>query len=136
VPEAAVEATKLADLRFWQYAYTQKEFVSVLSSSGFRVILRQGYSILWGLYDLPGVAEACSLLGRRLGGPFGECERTTRHQPEHIPGASAPSETARQSLLKRLVVSEDITVPVAGLFVRALRQVGANMMMYMCVRTN
>jgi hypothetical protein len=41
---------------------------------------------------------------------------------------------ARPSLLKRLVIAEDASVPVAGGMVRALRWLCANMMMYVCVR--
>jgi hypothetical protein len=37
------------------------------------------------------------------------------------------------SLLKRLVVAEDDTVPVAGWGVKVARSLFANMMMYVCV---
>jgi hypothetical protein len=36
--------------------------------------------------------------------------------------------------LRRLLISEDASVPVAGHFVRALRWACGNMMMYVCVR--
>jgi ubiquinone/menaquinone biosynthesis C-methylase UbiE len=127
------------DRRFWQYAYTQAEFTRLFSSIGFRVIVRQGYSILWGLYDLPFIAWTVSLLRRdRRSRNDRSVDTVSGKAPEAPP--RQPSEPirhparARSSLLKRVVVGEDATVPLAGLLVRGLRATCANMMMYVCER--
>ncbi len=118
---------------FFQYAYTPQEFGRILSGQGFVVLSRKGYSILWGLYELP-------LLGRLL-------ERAAHRPPDTVTtaaraggdggggaGGGPEDKTAASgtSLLKRLVVSEDDTVPVVGRLVRLLRALAANMMMYEC----
>jgi hypothetical protein len=42
------------------------------------------------------------------------------------------NEAINSSILKRLVVSEDDTVPILGLGVKFMRWFSANMMMYVC----
>ncbi|HWC77839.1 MAG TPA: class I SAM-dependent methyltransferase, partial [Blastocatellia bacterium] len=41
------------DRVFFQYAYRPAEFERLLADAGFRVLSTFGYSIVWGLYDLP-----------------------------------------------------------------------------------
>lgn len=110
---------------FFQYAYTTREFSRLLESHGFRVVGTQGYSILWGLYELPVAGALLQRAAQR---------RTVPPEDELGPaGAGGGVATpASQSLLKRLLVSEDVSVPVLGPGVRALRWFGANMMMYEC----
>lgn len=110
---------------FFQYAYTTTEFTRILARHGFSVVGTQGYSVLWGLYELP-------LLGRVL------ARAAHEPPPEVRPASAAPGHDAAtvrstSSTLKRLLVSEDDSVPVLGLGVRFLRWFGANMMMYECV---
>jgi SAM-dependent methyltransferase len=139
VAQEGPDEASQGDRRFWQYAYTQAEFTRLLSSIGFRVILRQGYSILWGLYDLPLIARTVDLLRRErrsqsdgLGGSVsGQAPEAPPRQ--HLESAGHPA-SARLSLFKRLVVGEDATVPFTGLFVLGLRATCANMMMYVCER--
>lgn len=40
-------------LRFFQYAYKTREFEKMLNNTGFKVIEKQGYAIIWGLSELP-----------------------------------------------------------------------------------
>jgi SAM-dependent methyltransferase len=110
--------------QFFQYAYTRAEFERMLVTAGFRVLGTQGYSIVWGLYDVPLVRRALGTLLR------GVPRRAASTPPAaaHTGGGTA----ARPSLLKRLVVGEDATLPVAGPVVRALSAACANMMMYVC----
>jgi ubiquinone/menaquinone biosynthesis C-methylase UbiE len=123
----ADERNDLSRIQFWQYAYTPREFKDLLASFDFRVVETQGYSILWGLQEAPG-------LGRFLNA------RHQNHLNGHHPSSngratdSANGHHSSPSLLKKLVVSEDVRVPVAGLLVRALRWSCANMMMYVCAR--
>jgi SAM-dependent methyltransferase len=116
--------------RFYQYAYTSREFERYLTSAGLRVIGSQGYAIVWGLYDLESL--------RRLGERF--AQRAAR-RPVGTESAAVPAVAAREHvevngnghppLLKRLLVAEDTTAP-GGWLVKAGRWACANMMMYVC----
>ncbi|MBS1793000.1 MAG: class I SAM-dependent methyltransferase [Acidobacteria bacterium] len=114
------------DLNFFQYAYKPFEFEAMLDRAGLRAIEKQGYSVIWGLYELPffgGRSEVQS--GEKAAPPEPEKEAIV------LPDVGRP---VRSSLVKRLVVSEDATVPVLGLGVRLMRWAAANMMMYVCRR--
>lgn len=108
---------------FFQYAYTPADFSRLLTRAGLRVVERQGYAVLWGLSELPGLSRL-----------VGSGENGT--QPGAAAGPTTPAvpPVSGRSLLKRLVVSEDASVPVLGLGVRLMRRLAANMMMYVCVR--
>jgi SAM-dependent methyltransferase len=109
---------------FYQYAYTVPEFKQLLSSAGMRVIGTQGYAILWGLYDIGAL--------RRFVVHF---ERRRRDRVSAARANAAPGEMgrpARTSVVKRLVVAEDVDVPGVGWLVRAGRWACANMMMFVC----
>jgi ubiquinone/menaquinone biosynthesis C-methylase UbiE len=114
---------KHGDLNFFQYAYTVSEFQQMLNKAGFEVVETQGYSVLWGLYELP-----------FLGGYGGEIKEAEISEPLEeklfMPGLEKP----KSSILKRLVVSEDSTVPILGLGVKLMRWACSNMMMYVCVK--
>jgi SAM-dependent methyltransferase len=112
-------------MRFYQYAYTIPEFTALLHAAGFRVLGTQGYAVAWGLYDV-GIVE-------RLAARFQRRRDSTHAAPAEAGEAARNGAAAPVSLLKRLVVAEDDTVPVAGLFVKAARSLCANMMMYVCV---
>jgi SAM-dependent methyltransferase len=112
-----------AAMQFYQYAYTIPEFTAMLNAAGLRVVGTQGYAVLWGLYDVRLIERLANRFQRRGAGGS-------------APAQSAPDRSGDAtpvSLLKRLVVAEDDTVPVAGLFVKAARLLCANMMMYVCV---
>jgi SAM-dependent methyltransferase len=121
-----IEAPPQPDLRFFQYVYTRSAFTEILDAHGFDVIVTRGYSILWGIYDLPVVGPVVQRHTRRVG-------TSSDALPPDASDASA--EPARRGALHRLIVSEDETVPVAGLGVRLLRNLTPNMMMYVCRRT-
>jgi SAM-dependent methyltransferase len=113
--------------RFYQYAYTVREFERLLRSAGLRVRQTQGYAIAWGLYDLGAVARLARRFERRRGGPS---VMAADHRTK--PPSWAEESPARLSLLKRLAVAEDSSVPAAGWLVRAGRWACANMMMFVC----
>lgn len=110
--------------RFFQYAYRQKEFKQMLSDAGLRVIETQGYAVLWGLYDIPFLNPS---------GKTAESANASEPKKE-ISAVNIEPLVAEQksSLIKRLVVSEDGSVPVGGVFVKLMRVLSANMMMYVC----
>lgn len=107
-------------LKFFQYVYRPAEFETMLRNAGLKVVERQGYAVLWGLAELPFVGISPDIgekSNRRNSGPV-DIDELVRDRPI--------------SLLKRLVVSEDSSVPVLGLGVRLMRWWSANMMMYVC----
>ncbi len=108
---------------FFQYAFTPADFTALLAKAGLRVIARQGYAVIWGLSELPGFSRL-----------VGASPNATRDVVEPGPGRAASPGPVQMSLIKRLVVTEDASVPVLGLGVRLMRRLAANMMMYVCVR--
>jgi SAM-dependent methyltransferase len=115
-----------AGRRFYQYAYTVREFSDMLVSAGLRVVGTQGYAIAWGLYDVDTIRGVMEWLQRG---------RTTRSRPSPAVASrrtSTHGAAPAPSLLKRLFVAEDTTVPGAGWLVKAARWGCANMMMYVC----
>jgi SAM-dependent methyltransferase len=120
---------------FYQYAYEVRDFTRMLTAAGLRVIETQGYAIAWGLYDIGAIRSAMTNVGRafqarRRSDDQGPAERS---HSDGGPERAAPRQSAapqQPSLLKRLLVAEDATVPGAGPFVRAGRWACANMMMY------
>lgn len=111
---------------FFQYAYTRREFRQLLEASKFRVIDTQGFAILWGLSELPGINRAFV----RQPTPSSSANPS---ETRKIVGSTSEVETV--SLAKRLAVMEDASVPFLGYGVKALRWAAANMMMYVCVPT-
>ncbi|MBA2733543.1 MAG: class I SAM-dependent methyltransferase [Acidobacteria bacterium] len=124
-------ADKNGGPQFFQYAYTRREFEVMLTAAGLRVVKAKGYSILWGLYDISLLQR---IMSARIGGNNNKPQSTTAVEPTKQPARRGVSNQA-PSLLKRLFVGEDDSIPVAGIAVRALRSTCANMMMYICVRS-
>jgi len=117
---------------FFQYAFSSSEFEELLTRAGFRVVSKQGYAILFGLYELP-------LLAKLVAFVFGARSRLNRGRNYGAKLTMRRSEGSsngrRGGTLKRLLVNEDVSVPVAGGIVRFLRWTCAHMQMYVCVRT-
>ena len=110
---------------FFQYAYKTPEFEKMLTDAGLKVIEKQGCGVLWGLYDIP-------FLNKN-----GELATSSENNKREEIGAVNVEQLVKDepvSLIKRLVVSEDASVPVLGLGVKFMRWATANMMMYVCVR--
>jgi SAM-dependent methyltransferase len=110
---------------FWQYAFGVPEFSRLLAETGFRVVRTYPYSILFGLYDLPLVPR---LLERKA-----PVKRDGEGLIDAAPSARVTG-SPPASLLKRLLVSEDRSVPALGPLVEVAGRVCANMMMYVCTR--
>lgn len=117
--------------KFFQYAYTQSEFKKILTQTGFRITRTQGYAVMFGIYDFPFAERVAAFLENRL------LNRQQRYpaQTESLPvsGRLASSDNQPLSLLKRIVVCEDDSIPVIGRGMQFLRWACANMMMYVCV---
>jgi len=111
-------------LKFFQYAYRPGEFSKKLEEAGFEIVKKQGFAVLWGLSEI------------NLKGGKSEIE-TSSNKSEPIAenvDLSIINQEVSAGLLKRLVVSEDDTIPILGLGVKFMRWFSANMMMYVCVR--
>lgn len=128
VSETKVETPNEAgDKVFFQYAYRPSEFKRMLADAGLKVVDKQGYAVIWGLYELPivnrnGTSELASAGAKPSREPIGFIDVTD----------SVKDRPA--SMAKRLAVIEDASVPVLGLGVELMRWAAANMMMYVCKR--
>lgn len=115
------------DKTFFQYAYHPREFQQMLADVGLKVVEKQGYAVLWGLRELP-------LLNRN---GISEFSPPPAVKPTTAAGAVEVDKLVKErprSILKRLIVSEDDTIPILGLGVKMTRWSAANMMMFVCVR--
>lgn len=115
------------DKKFFQYAYTRSEFATILARAGLRVVKTQGYAVVWGLQEIP-------LLNRPWRSEFRPNKSENASKESGVVNIDSLIREPKVSLIKRLVVSEDASVPVLGLGVTFLRWAAANMMMYVCVR--
>jgi ubiquinone/menaquinone biosynthesis C-methylase UbiE len=129
VSHSIVEASNTSNrLQFFQYAYTRSEFKDLLQDSGFRVMATQGYAILWGLYDMPFVHSALSMITRS------KRDSSSVRKGESPTSQPSGNQERSPSLARRIAVGEDDAVPIAGKIIRGLRWACANMMMYVCER--
>ncbi len=127
VGESKTEGKNEQGLSFFQYAYQTPEFTKMLEKAGLKVVKKQGYAVLWGLYDLP-------FLGGKSEVQDEANAQSVKAAADEKPDLSNLTQPVSSSLVKRLVVSEDDSVPVLGLGVKLMRWASANMMMYVCVR--
>jgi ubiquinone/menaquinone biosynthesis C-methylase UbiE len=121
-----VDKEKFAgDKTFFQYAYRKEEFEKMLRAAGLQIKETVGYSVLWGLYDIPFMTppdnDGVSSSGESGAAAALDIKALIENEK---PG----------SLLKRLVMSEDTGVPVAGWLVRFMQWSSANLVMYVCTR--
>ena len=124
VDKSETEINTENGLKFFQYAYRPGEFSKKLEEAGFEIVKKQGFAVLWGLSEI------------NLKGGKSEIE-TSPNKSEPIAenvDLSIINQEVSAGLLKRLVVSEDDTIPILGLGVKFMRWFSANMMMYVCVR--
>lgn len=113
--------------KFFQYAYTAREFEKMLSEAGLRVVEKQGFAVLWGFSEVP-------FLNPTGKSEFGTAQEKKERKEIEAVDITDIIKDRPGSLLKRLVVSEDASVPVLGLGVKFFRWFSGNMMMYVCVR--
>jgi SAM-dependent methyltransferase len=112
--------------KFFQYAYRSDEFEKALLQAGLRTVEKQGYAVIWGLSDL----------GFRNGDRDHSVRRSVSSSRPEIAAVDVSSIIGDRpgSLVKRLAVREDASIPVLGLGVKMMRWAAANMMMYVCKR--
>jgi len=116
-----------AGKKFFQYAYRTSEFEKLLAKANLRFVEKQGFAVLWGLYEIPFLNP-----GEKSEFPKASGEKS--QQGIEAVDITEIIKNQSNSLLKRLIVSEDATIPVLGLGVKFTRWFSANMMMYVCVR--
>lgn len=113
--------------KFFQYAYRIDEFKRMLSNAGLSTIKTQGYAVLWGMQEIPFFGQSWNKeFPSRPEAPWSS--ESTRIDVEEL------TADRQSSMLKRLLVSEDDTVPILGHGVKFVRWAFANMMMYVCRR--
>jgi ubiquinone/menaquinone biosynthesis C-methylase UbiE len=112
---------------FFQYAYRPSEFKKLLLDAGLKVVDKRGYAVLWGLYEIP-------LLNRNATSEFAPHREKPSGTPIEAIDITDVVIEKPTSMTKRLIVSEDVSIPVAGLGVKFMRWAAANMMMYVCKR--
>lgn len=110
---------------FFQYVYRPYEFEKMLAEANLKVIEKQGYAVLWGLYELP-------FLNRNGESEFAAVSDKKEKKEISAVKTEELVKDVPRSLIKKLVVSEDSSVPVLGLGVKFMRWASANMMMYVC----
>ena len=115
-----------ADKRFFQYAYKPYEFQKMLEEAGLKIIEKQGYSIIWGLYDLSPFNSEEINIPKNAG--------KTVHLPHQEVKIGEIIKEESISLPKRFIVSEDEKIPLLGAGLKFAKWFLANMMMYVCVR--
>ncbi|MEJ7861512.1 MAG: class I SAM-dependent methyltransferase [Pyrinomonadaceae bacterium] len=118
---------------FFQYAYHKKEFEKMLAEAGLRVVKTQGYSVLWGISELPFM----KFINKSSSNDAAtSSSQTLQSTPESKAGSGTNISIKGQavSLLKKMLLNEDDKIPVLGAFLKVLRWSCANMMMYVCVR--
>ena len=121
-----IEETPPPGMRFFQYAFTEAEFGAWLAEAGFEVVETFGNGISWGLFEVPRVATVYAALyraARRL-----RPSRPTNESPPASP--TVTQERASTGLLGRLILREDVTVPLVGPALRVARQYCSNMRMF------
>lgn len=134
--ERIADEPPLDGYQFFQYAFREDEFRRRLEDAGFSVERTFGYSLIWGLAELPhfrtlydGAFELAKMLRARL----------------HSAPASAPSKDRGDGhddrdghasnggvgdFLRRVLVKEDRTAPMLGPLVGLLCERFSNMRMY------
>lgn len=106
---------------FFQYAFTPSRFRSVLGSADLEVVEEFGYGVVRGL------VEVASVLERSL-------QKGSRRRQAATPAVVTPAARGPEavSAWRRLLVAEDVSMPVLGRTVPWLRWGCANMQMYIC----
>jgi len=109
---------------FFQYAYRPPEFQRMLESSGLNIVEKTGYAVIWGLSELP--------FARGTDREFpAHADKVTSDEPVAV-DVNGMIVERKPSLIRRLVINEDASVPVLGLGVKLMRWSVANMMMFVC----
>jgi SAM-dependent methyltransferase len=126
-----VDSTTFANgLTYFQYAYRISEFQKMLTAAKLETIETMGYSVIWGLYDLKFLNDRARQknLARRAN------QTSTDSTVQNIDdsgdgGRSAPS------LLKELLIGEDVSTTFKAATTNLMRWASANMMMFVCKKT-
>jgi len=143
--ERTEEEPGSSQLAFFQYAFTEPEFTRLLEDAGFAVERTFGYSLVWGLMELPrfaalyrGAFAMASGLRDRLRG------RNGGHRDDAAVAAAPPGQLATATatavapaagsrsgdFLRRTLVKEDRQTPLVGPLINLLCEYGAYMRMF------
>jgi len=123
-----VESTSIetppAGMHFFQYLFDKAEFTTLLENAGFEVVETFGYSLCWGVMEIPGMARVVHRALRRSKMPRGEA--TDKAVSRSFGGQA----NRTKNLLKRALLSEDRTLPVVGPIIHLATERLSNLRMY------
>jgi SAM-dependent methyltransferase len=119
------------DLAFFQYTFTRQEFIERLEAAGFVVEQDFGFSLLWGLMEIPGMEWTVQTSRRLLNGRA----RHSTEVPVSTSGSNGhsihtPVKSPARRAFERVLLQEDTSIPVVGPVVAKLREHCSNMRMY------
>ena len=131
------------NLAFFQYAFSKDEFINRLEAAGFRVEETIGYSLLWGLMEIPGMARVVRASERALGnrgrraagngtaGNVAAAEGNGTPPPDASGRSSAAGIKPKlRAVVDRILFQEDTTIPVAGPALALMLEHCSNLRMY------
>ncbi len=131
VGETVSDSSPPPGMTFFQYAFTEAEFTAQLEDAGFCVEGAQGYSLQWGLMEIPVFDKINTLATKALG-----AVRTFRRKPDAaaLPAVLASSVAGPRNpllrLVERIAFQEDTTVPGVGPVLAWLLDNAANMRLF------
>ncbi|HEY4013125.1 MAG TPA: class I SAM-dependent methyltransferase [Polyangiaceae bacterium] len=114
-----------AGMHFFQYVFTVDEFSQRLADAGFEVAEHFGYSLIWGLMEVPGVTPLTRRLLRRSSVQAPAPTTATRASP------AKPRRGTGKEILRRALLREDRTLPLLGPAVAWATEHMSNMRMYL-----
>jgi SAM-dependent methyltransferase len=127
----------LASTQFYQYLFTPDEFSARLHAAGFTVQEMHCYSLLWGLMELPGLGPAIRAVSRPgRHSASGAAPKTAGEAGPPAAGAPAgPSplalgKTMVRRAVERILIKEDVGVPIVGPALALALEHCANMRLY------
>ncbi len=141
IPDPRRESTPQG-WNFYQYAFEEGEFRNHLEEAGFRIEETFGLSVLWGLYEIPGVKQAVPLVQRAISSAAAiaqgwkpRASAGTNRTATDIASDNSSSDISQSGgvlgeLARRILVREDVTVPVLGSLLQLARDRVANLRMY------
>jgi SAM-dependent methyltransferase len=123
------------DWQFFQYAFSVDEFTDRLRRAGFEVLSAEGESVLFGVFEIPGVQPAYEMLfsaARKLRDLRRGAEPATSTAPVARAEVSLPPAESRglRGFVERALFREDPSTPIVGPLVHALAERMSNMRMY------
>ena len=105
-----------AGFRFYQYLFGREEFRRRLEATGFEVVEDYGYSLIWGLTEIPGIGgllRSATASRRSKGAAVDQLSVAAGGSPSLSGGPSRLKMWVR-GLVERVALKEDTNTPLIG----------------------